>query len=137
MYYQPAIMMDVKKWIQQCRVCQHAKHRSYNMRLYATFPVPTIPWEDIHLDFKLGFPRTHQGNESIFVVIDIFSKMDHFIPCWKTSDNTSIVVILLKEVVRLHGFRKSITSDRDTKFMCHFQRKLWKNINTRLQFSST
>ena len=127
--------MDVKKWIQQCQVCQHAKHRSYNTRLYATFPVPTIPWEDIHLDFKLGFPRTHQGNESIFVVIYIFSKMDHFIPCWKTNDATGIAILFFKDIVRLHGLPKSINSNRDTNFIGHFWRTLWKKLNTELQFS--
>jgi hypothetical protein len=135
-YFWPGMGTDVKRFVDICRICQHTKGKRKNKGLYQPLPIPERSWDAVNMNFILGFPRTQRGFDSIFVVVDIFSNMAHFIPCQKTNDVTHIANLFFKEVVRLHGLPKSIVSDRDTKFVGHLWRTLWKNLGINLSFIS-
>ena len=62
--------------------------------------------------------------------------MAHFIACKNTNDATNIANLFFSEIVKLHGLPLSIVSDRDTKFVGHFWRTLWKKLGTNISFSS-
>ena len=136
-FFWPKMRRDVERFVARCTTCQKAKSRLNPHGLYMPLPVPSVPWEDISMDFVLGLPRTKKGRDSIFVVVDRFSKMAHFIPCHKSDDAVNVADLFFREIIRLHGVPNTIVSDRDTKFLSHFWRCLWAKLGTKLLFSTT
>jgi len=136
-FYWSHIRKHVDRHCNSCIACLKAKSKVQPHGLCIPLPIPSKPWVDISMDFLLGLPRTRKGKDSIFVVVDRFSKMAHFIPCHKVDDATHIANLFFKEVVRLHGQPKTIVSHRYTKFLSHFWRTLWGKLGTQLLFSTT
>jgi hypothetical protein len=78
-FFQPKMSRDVECYVSQCTTCNKVKSRLNPHGLYMPLPVPSVPWDDISMDFVLGLPRTKRGRDSIFVVVDLFSKMAYLI----------------------------------------------------------
>ena len=85
-FFWPKMKHDVNKYCAKCIVYHKAKSKVLNHGFYTPLPIPTSPWTNISMDFALGLPRSKRGKNSIFVMVDRFSMMAHFIPCHKVDD---------------------------------------------------
>ena len=134
-YFWKDMETNVSKLVQRCFVCQKSNGTTTTSGLYLPLLVPTKPWECISMNVVLGLPPTTRRANSIFVVVDKFSKMSHFLPCRKSNDALHVVDLFFRDVYKLHGLPHSIVPNRDTKFPSHFLRTLWKRVGTNLNYS--
>ena len=91
-FYWPKMRPQVENYIKQCEVCLRSKSTSNTHGKYLPLPIPDGPWIDISMDFVLGLLLTTRKKDSIFVVVDRFSKMAHFLLCNKMNDAYAIAV---------------------------------------------
>ncbi|RDX85525.1 hypothetical protein CR513_33277, partial [Mucuna pruriens] len=122
-FYWPKIKSNVHHVCEKCLTCKMAKSKTSSKGLCTFLPILIAPWINICMDFVLGLPRTQKGRDSIFVIVDRFSKMAHYIPCHKSDNSYHIANLFFREVM-LHGLPKSMVSHRDSKFLSHF----WKTL---------
>ena len=119
-FYWPGMKSDVERICVRCATCKMAKSKVQPHGLYSLLPIPSQPWTHISMDFVLGLPQTRNGRDCIFVVVDMFSKMAHFIACHKIDDAVNVACLFFREIVRFHGMPQVTVSDRDNKVLGHF-----------------
>jgi hypothetical protein len=87
------------------------------------------------MDFIIGLPTTQSSYEAIWVIVDYFSKVAHFILVKTTYKGAKLAELYIMRIMCLHGVPKKIVSDRGTHFMLRFWEKLYEAMDTRLNFS--
>jgi hypothetical protein len=98
--------------------------------------VPKWKWEEIEMDFIVGLPRTRDGYDLIWVIVDRLTKVSHFIPVKTTYTGAKLAELYMFKIVCLHAVPKKIVSDRGTQFTSRFRGKLHESLDTKLNFSS-
>nr|KYP65719.1 Transposon Ty3-G Gag-Pol polyprotein [Cajanus cajan] len=132
----PTMAKDVKAFVRSCSTCQHNKSvASKKQGLLQPLPIPAKVWNDISMDF-LTHLSSSVGHTVIWVVVDRLSKYAHFIALPTHFNASSLASQFMIEIVRLHGFPRTIVSNRDKVFLSSFWRELFRLHGTKLCFSS-
>jgi len=99
-------------FIRSCPECQKnkaARHQPYV--LSSPLELPYGPWQSIAMDFITELPVSEE-NDQLWVVIDRFTKMAHFLPLKQEGKTVAdLAVIFAREVWRFHGLSTDIVSD--------------------------
>jgi hypothetical protein len=75
------------------------------------------------------------GFDSIWVIMDHFLKVAHFISIKTTYKGAKFAELYIARIVSLHKVTKKIVFDRGTQFTSRFWEKLHEAMDTRLNFS--
>ncbi|GJR58923.1 putative reverse transcriptase domain-containing protein [Tanacetum coccineum] len=93
-------------------------------------------WDNITMDFVMKLPKSSQGYDTIWVIVDRLTKSAIFVPMRETDPLEKLARMYLKEVVTRHGIPVLIICDRDPRFASHFWRSLQKALGTNLDMST-
>ena len=72
------------------------------------------------MDFVFGLPKSLEGSNAIWVIVDRLTKSARFLPIQTTSPLDKLVPLYVKEIVRLYEVLISIVSNRDTHLTSRF-----------------
>nr|GEZ88300.1 putative reverse transcriptase domain-containing protein [Tanacetum cinerariifolium] len=79
-------------------------------------------WDNITIDFVTKLPKSPQGYDTIWVIVDRLNKSAIFAPMRETDPLEKLAKLYLKEVVVRHGIPISIICDCDPRFASRFWR---------------
>nr|GEZ77503.1 retrotransposon protein, putative, Ty3-gypsy subclass [Tanacetum cinerariifolium] len=125
LYWWPNMKADIATYVSKCLTC--AKVKAEHQKPSGLLVQPKIPewkWDNITMDFVTKLPKSSQGYDTIWVIVDRLTKFVIFTPIRETDPMDKLARIYLKEVVTRHGIPVSIISDRDPRFASNFSRSL-------------
>ena len=76
------------------------------------------------MDFIIGLPPSN-GCSVIMVIVDRLSKFAHFIALPTDFTTKKVADLFVQNVVKIHGLRQSIVSNRDKVFTSKFWQELF------------
>lgn len=128
---------DIAWFVARCLTCQQVKLvRQKYVGLLRPLSILGWKWEYVTMDFVSGLPRTVRGHDSVWVIVDLLTKMEHFIPMHKKYSTDCLARLYIREVVRLHGVPVFIVFDRGACFTSKFWKSLQFALGTRLDLST-
>ncbi|GJU13315.1 putative reverse transcriptase domain-containing protein [Tanacetum coccineum] len=122
----------IAEYVVKCLTCSRVKAECQKPSGLLVQPeIPMWKWERITMDFITKLPKTSNGHDTIWVIVDRLTKSAHFIPTRETDSMETLTRLYIKEIVSRHGVPISIISDRDS----HFTSRFWQSLQSALVYS--
>nr|GEV96085.1 putative RNA-directed DNA polymerase [Tanacetum cinerariifolium] len=137
LYWWPNNSENIVTYVSKCLTC--SKVKAEHKKPFGLLVQPEIPkwkWEKITMDFITKLPKTTNGYDTIWVIVDPLTKSAHFLPMRENDPMEKLMKLYMKEVVNRHGVPVSVISDRDGRFTSLFWQALYKALGTRLDMST-
>ncbi|CAN6707754.1 unnamed protein product [Malus baccata var. baccata] len=120
-YYWPGMKREIAEYVSRCIVCQQVKtERNKPFGWMQPLPILQWKWENITMDFVYKLPRTQNGFDGVWVVVDRLTKSAHFIPVREKCPLNKLAKLFITKIVKYHGVPVNIISDRDPRFTSKF-----------------
>nr|GEV57828.1 putative reverse transcriptase domain-containing protein [Tanacetum cinerariifolium] len=114
LYWWPNMKADIATYVNKCLTC--AKVKAEHQRPSGLLVQPKIPewkWDNITMDFVTKLPKSSQGYDIIWVIVDRLTKSAIFTLMRETGHMDKLARMYLKKFVTRHGIPVSIICDYD------------------------
>ncbi|GJR43407.1 putative reverse transcriptase domain-containing protein [Tanacetum coccineum] len=134
LYWLPNMKTDIATYVSKCLTCVRVKDE--HQRPSGLLVQPAIPewkWDNITMNFITKLPKSSQGFDTIWVIVDRHTKSAYFLPIRENDPLDKLARLYLNRIVTRYGILVSIICDRDGRFTSNFwksfQKALGKNIS--------
>nr|GEU71727.1 hypothetical protein [Tanacetum cinerariifolium] len=137
LYWWPNMKVDIATYVSKCLTC--AKVKAEHQRPSGMLVQPTIPvwkWDNITMDFVTKLPKSSQGLNTIWVIVDRLTKSAYFLPIRENDLMDKLARLYLDKIATRHGTPVSIIYDRDGRFTSNFWKTFQKALGTNLDMST-
>ncbi|GJR54361.1 putative reverse transcriptase domain-containing protein [Tanacetum coccineum] len=137
LYWWPNMKADIATYVSKCLTC--ARVKAEHQRPSGLLVQPAIPewkWDNITMDFITKLPKSSQGFDTIWVIVDRLTKSAHFLPIRENDPLDKLARLYLNRIVARHGIPVSIICDRDGRFTSNFWKSFQKALGTDISMST-
>ncbi|GJT28538.1 putative reverse transcriptase domain-containing protein [Tanacetum coccineum] len=137
LYWWPNMKADIATYVRKCLT--YARVKAKHQRPSGLLVQPEIPewkWDNITIDFITKLPKSSQGFDTIWVIVDRLTKSAHFLPIRENDPLDKLARLYLNRIVARHGIPTSIICDRDGRFTLNFWRSFQKALGTDISMST-
>ncbi|CAD6896654.1 unnamed protein product [Tilletia controversa] len=136
-FWWPSLVKDVIDFCSECDPCQRSKSTSQSPAgLLRALTVPRGAWKDVAIDFVGPFPAGKSRNDFLMVTIDRASTQVRLAACKTRLTGEDAAELYLRTVYALHGWPRSVVSDRDPRFTGAFWQALMRSTGVDLKMST-
>jgi hypothetical protein len=136
-YWWNGMKGDIARFVSHCDVCSQIKAEHQKPSgLLQPLSIPVWKWDEVSMDFIVGLPRTRNGHDSIWVMVDRLTKVAHFIHVRTTYGGDKLAKLYINCIVRLHGVPRESCQIEVPNSLQDFWKKLHEALGTKLDFSS-
>lgn len=136
-YWWSTIVKDVALLCESCHTCKVTKSSTQATQGFLqSLTVPTGAWHHVAIDFVRPLPIVRGGHDFVMVVVDRASTMVHLLACRTTLSAAGAADLYLRRIYPLHGWPRSIVSDRDPRFTSDFWKRGMAKLGTDLRMAT-
>ena len=129
-FFWPGYAKTIVSYVNTCRYCAERKSAKHVKPLLRGMPVCTRAMQMIGIDGVGPYNTTRKGNVYMLTVIDYYTRYAWAFPVPDMRTET-IMNVIMKEIVCVHGAPEMILSDRGSSFKSELATAVYALINTK------